>query len=918
MTHQPDQFDELVRCLDELTEPKFVELVAEHLEARDDFDHIEIGPRGPDRGADIIADHRMSTDSVPRRTVFQLKHYTARAPNSNAVADLLKGMALKEAQEGILVSTRPPTDDAREHIRAMRKQNQFIAYDPWCGRNLARTLLRTPRVVSKFFPDLGIPFLHEKEIEVACPSFEVVPKLSDISVASNADSFYSGHPPSWGELRAQFDIPRDVYAEGSELRSKLASLLTRPAITVVSVTGVAGSGKTTLLKRIALDTAENGIPALKLREDWLETPVSLARQVSDASRLSNSPLLVLVDNASDLVFERNIFDRTIRELRSSVSDKSIVVICSDETHRWAAASRRVPSLSLSHKATVHHLLASECQRLVDSILMLEKASKLTTITDMSREGRLHLCETPAERQLLVAMYQMRHGEQFKVIMRAEYERVPLSESRMAYGLVSQLQSLSLAAPKRAILEAVGVRTAEQIAEFAATTNGLLVEDALGYRARHLVIARTVAQHAYPNPESRQAAIAAVLKVLDPDEQGEHELFLQVFVKPNMYRRVAGILGRKIDLLRSFYADSRTVIQDRWPPSYVKYVATADGMTQRLLGSPDKARGCFREAVLADPTYEFAVRQAAWLEHSEGEWEEAAQLARRAAELAPNNVSTLLQCGKILTLNTVANFRLAKKYIHRAFELDPSRPGCSEMWESYCGAENVASVVSSLAEDQVIPEYVQREVRPGLAFLRALHGPTDRRVRERLKGELQYMEEQVRGEMGDLYDAITGINVGKNPVIRALISCNVGRLLYLEWYHRGEPHAPDDIEKAFTASLVLNPKDPFSHCWYGTFLKEVKNDYSGARREYEEARRIGDGARNPRLKEHPLFLNNLALLTMDEVQKGVASPVALRNVHELLAVACRRVHDLKSDFHWPEQSFDLCKALMREYTVVGNS
>jgi len=56
------------------------------------------------------------------------------------------------------------------------------------------------------------------------------------------------------------------------------------------------------------------------------------------------------------------------------------------------------------------------------------------------------------------------------------------------------------------------------------------------------------------------------------------------------------------------------------------------MTQRLLGYPKDARECFQEAFLADPTYEFAVRQAAWLEHSEGKWEEAAELAKRAAEL----------------------------------------------------------------------------------------------------------------------------------------------------------------------------------------------------------------------------------------------------------------------------------------------
>ena len=115
---------------------------------------------------------------------------------------------------------------------------------------------------------------------------------------------------------------------------------------------------------------------------------------------------------------------------------------------------------------------------------------------------------------------------------------------------------------------------------------------------------------------------------------------------------------------------------------------------------------------------------------------------------------------------------------------------------------------------------------------------------------------------------------KNPSLNALYQCNLGRLLYLEWYHKGVPHEAHSMEQAFQASLTLNPSDPFTHCWYGTFLKEIRQDIESARREYEEALRIGRESKNPKLRDHPLFLNNIGLLLIYEVQEGLRPPGAL--------------------------------------------
>lgn len=119
---------------------------------------------------------------------------------------------------------------------------------------------------------------------------------------------------------------------------------------------------------------------------------------------------------------------------------------------------------------------------------------------------------------------------------------------------------------------------------------------------------------------------------------------------------------------------------------------------------------------------------------------------------------------------------------------------------------------------------------------------------------------------------------------------LARLLYLELYHRGEPHDPNQMEQLFKQSLELNDNDAFTHCWYGTFLKEVRKDFDSARCEYEQALKISNCSKDMHLHEHPLFLNNAALLIMDEVQKGLRSAEALQEAKALLETAVRRVEE----------------------------
>lgn len=896
-----------------LSPEEFVELIVEHLNSRSDFSNVQPSPpKGRDKGVDIIA-KASSPTGEPIKIAFQCKRYISKMLGSNEVSKTVQGMMrLEEADECVLVSTRNPSQDARDVINVWRQKGIRINWKQWCGRGLALNLVeKTPSVLVRRFPELRLLLPVGSEYEYLCPSFEIVTPPPDIS-GLKADKFYNGYPPTWENLKAKYDIERTVYVRPGGIRERVLGLLDEcGSLKTVALLGVAGTGKTTLLRRMGLDAALKGHLVLRLRDDWICPQLNLSKQIKDVVQASDSTVLVLIDDASDLFFEVNILEGTLRELEAF---QRVILVLAEQPDRWSVAIRKIPQFVEGENYFwygIHHLLQSECEALVDRILQYEMDGTLShSYCVLSRAERLDLCQDIAERQLVIAMLQMRYGMRFRKIIAREYERIPMKEGKDAYAMVCYFNTYGIALSSTLLMRALDLALPTATQQFQDSTEGLFVENRLGLSARHIIIARTIARYALSSPEARKAALYTILSALDLDEEKEERIFLRIFTGKNMHRRLVSQLHRNSDLVRSLYRDLRASY-GTIPPYFLKFIAVSQALAERILGNPEAARMCLKEAIQLDPKYAFAHRQYAWLEHTEGNWIEAAERAVHAAELAPENFLCIYHCGRILSLNTVVNFRRAKHYLKRAIELEPQDPKIIRTWEDYQAAERIIGYLSGLRDDELIPGYVFRELRPGLAFLRALHGPDSNYVRRRLKGDLRQMQEDARGELVDLYDKLGDIKVGENYILKALITCNIARLQYLEWYHRDEPHNHDQMEQLFKKSLELNERDPFTHCWYGTFLKEVRSDFAGALSEYEKALSLGNQSKNPRFHDHPLFLNNIALLIMEEVQKGSRQPDSLKEAKVLLEKAVVRVEETESNFFWPANSLSLCFELIRE-------
>jgi tetratricopeptide (TPR) repeat protein len=510
---------------------------------------------------------------------------------------------------------------------------------------------------------------------------------------------------------------------------------------------------------------------------------------------------------------------------------------------------------------------------------------------------------------------MRHGDRFHKIIEREYERVPMKEAQEAYAAVCYFNTYKIALPLSLLCRSLSVTTAGAIRKFQDSTQGLFVVNRLGINARHYVIAEAIANYALPSPETRKAVLATILSSLSFDEEGEESIFLQLFSGYNIHRRFVSQLSRHSDLIRALYRDIRAS-RSPYPPHFLKFLATSQALCEKILRDYKAARELLEEAIGIDNKYVFAHRQFAWLEHDEGKWEKAAERAICAAKLAPKNFLCVYHCGLILSFNTIQNFRLAKRYLESALELAPNDVAVIRRWEQYQAAEKVLEYLSGLRTNEFIPEVVFKELRPGLAFLRALHGPQSKDVIQRLEKDLRRMREDYFGEVADLHEKLGDIEI-ESPTLEALVSCNLARLHYLEWYNQDKPHDPDYMEQLFKHSLELNEKDPFTHCWYGTFLKEVRRNYPEALEEYKKARNLGNQSTHLWLHQHPLFLNNIALLIMDEVQKGLRDAGHLNGAKNILEKAVKRVEEMHSEFYWPQISLSLCLQLMDEAASLKN-
>lgn len=899
-----DSFQRFIEAMKGLSPEEFVDLIGDYLRALPEYHSVVQGPiLGPDGGIDISAKIKDSFGEEST-VVFQCKRYTAMAPSASDVGSFVVGMSREKASAGVIASTTPMGISARNAARDLSPSHK-IYWKDWCGLDLVRKMAeKVPGLLKSRFPELSKLLPVQHELAEIIPSFELVaPNMEHDD--DNCELFYSGWQPTWANLSSSRDIIRSIYSgPGGILQTAIDGIKLlgdqAPRPVGIMLSGVAGSGKSVILHRLAYDLAQMGRTVIRLRSGayWNATH-SLSMQIENLLGHIDGPLSIMMDDISD--FGGAEFGALAAFVRD-VAPLNVFLMLGDQSDRWWITRRNLsllkPTSSLK-EFCVTHLNNIECESLVDRILQYETEGLIAKRCGLNREQRMQYASGVAERQMLVAMLQMRFGNKFEDIIIREQKRIPSEKGQELYIWVSYLQVLAIHPPRRVLVSAMEIARADEVHDLELSTTGILISKNNSVYTRHLAIARVISGNCVVSPNKKIEILSALLRYLyfsDPEEV----LWYQQYVKM-LPKKLIAELGSNWELIKNFYADSGSFVKKNGGLEY-KYLLIAEGRTSKRLQKIVSARQAFTKALDVDPTFSFVWRQLAWLEHDEGNWSEAANFAKEAVEKSPHSYVSQLHCGIILTFGLISTFFQAEAYLRNAILLDPDPHEADEMLSRYLEAKKILSVYRVSGEDAFLPNFVIDVLKPGWTFLRNVYGVNSKQAKRRLNQGGGIMTSR-QGSPGDEKE--------DDSLMRGILLSNSARTKFERWYKGESEEDLDEIEGLFKESLELGPHDPFTHCWHGTFLKEARGDFDGAAAAYDTAVSLSrDGNDNTSL-DHPMFLNNIALLIVARVQAGLAPREELQRAKLLAEEALSKQGAYESGFHWPSETISICDRLIQE-------
>lgn len=324
----------------------------------------------------------------------------------------------------------------------------------------------------------------------------------------NPQAFFKGASYGWGSIAASHDAKRtltDTVLAEVILRDEINR--PRPADFYL-IKGYAGSGKTVLLKRIAY---EAGITfdrvVLYLRSDAR----LLIAPIAELCNLLGERLFIFVDGVARRSSELGMF------LHAARSNKlSLTVIATERSNEW-----NVDGLELSALLDGTHELRSLSLPEIDALIgKLDEFKCLGVLESKTMEERRDAFLSYADRQLLVALYEITSGAEFPDIVFDEYKNIVNDRARRIYLFVCALNRMNVPVRAGLIYRLTGVSFNDFKRDFFAPLDSIVLTEEykpaldMAYRARHPWVAQIVFERALPNERDRFDLYISILKEID--------------------------------------------------------------------------------------------------------------------------------------------------------------------------------------------------------------------------------------------------------------------------------------------------------------------------------------------------------------------------------------------------------------------
>ena len=328
------------------------------------------------------------------------------------------------------------------------------------------------------------------------------------SESPNAAAFFKGASYGWSSVIANYDAKRTL-TDTVLSEVVLMDDSSRPRICdFYLINGYAGSGKTVLLKRIAYDAAitfEKVV--LYLRSDARP----LIGPISELCGLIGERLFLFIDG---VVRRSGEFEAFLRDARSRKLPLTIIV--AERTNEW-----NVDGESLSPLLDGEHKVRSLSLVEIDALLVkLEQYNSLGELASKTPEQRQEAFLKYADRQLLVALYEVTSGAPFPDIVFHEYRGIVNDRAQRIYLIVCALNRMNVPVRAGLVHRLTGVTFNEFKQQFFGPLESIvLVEEYkpaldMAYRARHPWVAQIVFERALPTPVDRFDLYISILKEID--------------------------------------------------------------------------------------------------------------------------------------------------------------------------------------------------------------------------------------------------------------------------------------------------------------------------------------------------------------------------------------------------------------------
>jgi tetratricopeptide (TPR) repeat protein len=730
----------------------------------------------------------------------------------------------------------------------------------------------------------------------------------------DADAFYNAADSSLRPTVDDYDIYRPLIAQsGQSLSEGIEFFLKGPAeVRRFFIQGKVGSGKTTTLNRLALSLAQQNIRLLRCDSQVADstTFISDLLHVCNAKR---GPVAILFDDPFRLR-ERGIDISSIapQQLSPRVVDPVALVFADNWTIRRGFNPLDKGSISTKDQLSfVHELTNSEIDALLDKLIEAERAGLITGIAQtVPRQERLRYISTQSDRLVAHALLKLRYCKQITELLKDEYESIADNEAKGFYRDVALLTNLGIETPsfmatKRWARLQPGFPVGRFRKMYFSEENG-------SYWIRHPILVRPLITILFPDMDARAIAIAELLGSLDLSRLADREFAVRILTEGGLARQVNRFLEGDSERVRDLIRN----LQDRAEPFEKHgvgdvFYAFLGTLFKDLLAEFDRAEEAFERAYSYDGENAYVLRQRAWLALRQARFDVAEARAREAVDDC-NDETTLAQCAFILSWCSKQGFETAGA-LYRRLKPDEMNRDVAKHWERYQEAETILKYMNKSVDSE--------------AFLETLDAPSfiwkarNHAVKYIGKALLKELASAIASEGAPPLDTnivdpeaaeFIDRRLASDGKLRGLLKANLARRKYEEFRDFGGEIDVEKLNALFLEAIRLGPDEPFTACWYGTFLKDVRDDYDAASSAYQKAIKLAKASKSESIRRHPMFDNNMALLIIDGVLKQKYGSKRIKEAYKYLTSAIKDLEEGASHFYWPLVSMEQLRALALEF------